>query len=129
MDWGEWGTLIAVIVAMIIALARIRNDPAYTPEVRRRSYRVLVGYVIYLAAGVAVLLALPLGMLRIATFGFLLLAILVYIAWGGLWILRLTPSRRPPPAWVLKPWTRLDAVLIAVFAVGVAGTVWGLMTP
>jgi len=124
----NWAILIAVVLAALGALATMGKDPSYSPRIRRFSYLVLAVFVAYLVFGIFVATALPVEVASDVTRGFLILTLVIYLAYGALWILRLTPSRRPPPKWVLKPWTRLDAVMIAVFLIGVAGTVWGLVT-
>ena len=111
----EWIALAAVIGVNITALLQLGRDPSISPEERKRSYWVLLFFACYLALGVLLMLLLPLERLTVRAFAPLLLGVFSWAAFGVLWILRTTPSRRPPPAYFLKPWTALDFSLIAAF--------------
>ncbi|MCB1517702.1 MAG: hypothetical protein KDJ19_08835 [Hyphomicrobiaceae bacterium] len=124
----EWGVAIAVILAGALAIGQIYRDPAYTPEIRKRSLRALLLFTAYILAGAVFLIALPLERLTVTGLAFLLPAILAWVGLGGLWILRTTPSKRPPPDWVLRSWTWLDWGLIGLFGIGCLGTVLTLYT-
>ncbi|MCB9992604.1 MAG: hypothetical protein H6873_02980 [Hyphomicrobiaceae bacterium] len=121
-----WGALIAVLLAAVAAIAQIYRDPAYTPEIRRRTFRVLGYFTLYLAAGIAGLIALPLERLTGPGLVFLVLAIFAWVGLGSVWILRTTPSKRPPPQWLLKPWTWVDWLVIGTIIVGAGGTLWSI---
>lgn len=125
----EWGVAIAVILAGVLAIGQIFRDPAYTPEIRKRSLWALLLFTAYILAGAIFLIALPLERLTVTGFAFLFPAIFAWVGLGGLWILRTTPSKRPPPDWVLRSWTWLDWMLIGVIGAGGLGTILSLYAP
>ncbi len=110
----EWVVSIVVVAAMAVAVAQIAGDP----KSRRHIFVVLGLYVAYLAAGVGALLILPLDRIGGPALMSAIAAILAWIALGALWILRTTPSGRPPPAFLLRRWSVLDWGLIAVVVAG-----------
>ncbi len=121
MSIGEYGALIAVLIAMGIALRQIRTDPRITPAFIKKTLVVAGGYLLFCALGFGIFLAL----LQIAggahaeafVFGFFL----IWIAFAVVWLIRIAPRLREPPAWLMRRWSTLDRVIIAALVLCVLG--------
>lgn len=121
MSIGEYGTLIAVLLAMGFALRQIRTDPRITKAFIKKTLVVAVGYLLFCALGFGIFLAL----LQIAggehaavfVFGFFL----IWIAFAVVWLIRIAPRLREPPAWLMRRWSTLDRVIIAALVLCVLG--------
>ncbi|MGH6922275.1 MAG: hypothetical protein ACRED5_00765 [Propylenella sp.] len=108
----ELGGLFIAIAVGLSALAQIRSDPRITKEFRRQSYAALAFYAVFIGCGIAALLVLlrngETAAVAAATF------IFAWIALGALWLMRIAPRLREPPAWLMKPWSALDWILVAI---------------
>jgi hypothetical protein len=116
-SFGEYATLIAILVAMGFALRQMRTDPRITKEFRRKSYVAAGLYLLFTACGMgiaAVLLVLGGGRHGVL---FLLAFFLDWVSIGVVWLTRTAPRLREPPGWLMRRWSALDWILIAV-AVG-----------
>ena len=116
-SFGEYATLIAVLLAMGFALRQMRTDPRITKEFRKKSYIAAGLYLLFTAGGMgiaAAILALGGGKHGVL---FLIGFFLDWILIGVVWLIRTAPRLREPPAWLMRRWSALDWILIAV-AVG-----------
>lgn len=108
----EWGTLLVVLLVLAgtlpLAVRQWREDRAGAV----RTVAVLAAYIAYVIAGVAILVSvLPLGDDRL-TFPVTAL-VLLWIAYGVLWLIRLVPKYRQVPAWMNAGFGKADVALIA----------------
>ncbi len=115
----ELGVLIVVIAAGLAALAQIRSDPRITKEFRRKSYAALAFYAVFIICGIGALLLFPFRPGSAVVASSAVAFILAWTVLGALWLMRLAPRLREPPAWLMRPWSPLDLTLIAI-AIGAA---------
>ncbi len=125
----EWVILVIAIAALVVAFFYIRSDPKAPPWIRRLAYLILFAFAVYLGIGVIAAFILPLDVLSASTLGFWTLALLAYLILGGVWVVRLIPSRQSPAAFFRKSWSLADTALIVAFVIGVIGTANGLLAP
>jgi len=125
-SFGEYATLIAVMVAMGIALRQMRADPRITKSFVTKTLVNVAWYLLFSAVGIAILFALLLTAhgphAEFFSIGFFVVWILI----GIVWMTRTAPRLREPPAWLMKRWTGLDWVLIAAAVACVLGSVFGV---
>lgn len=121
MSVGEYGTLIAVLLAMGIALRQIGTDPRITKAFRRKTYLAVAEYLLFCALGFGIFLALlPIaGGAHAGAFVFAFF--LLWIAFAVIWLIRIVPRLREPPAWLMRRWSMLDWCIIAALAACVLG--------
>jgi hypothetical protein len=119
----EIAVAIAVIIAGLVALTQIRTDPRFAKD-QKRIFRALGFYMLFLISGCVVLIFfVPFDQMRGLAVLSVVVGIIVWLLLGVVWLLRIYPGLRPPPAWVLKPWTALDWVLIGVVALSTLGAI------
>lgn len=115
----EWIVAAVVVAASILALLQIMRDPSRSPAERKRSLMAIVYYTLYIAFGVVLIMFAPLDRLTGPSLLALVAGVFAWTTLGALWILRTTPSGRPPPAYLLKRWSALDFALIAVIVLSI----------
>jgi hypothetical protein len=123
MSIGEYGTLVAVLLALGIALRQIRTDPRVTKAFTKKTLVAAGGYLLFCALGFGIFLALLqiAGGAHAALFVFAFF--LIWIAFGVIWLIRIAPRLREPPAWLMRRWSTLDWCIIAAATGCVLGVV------
>ena len=118
---AEWAGLIAVAAAGLAALAAARADPRVDRAVAVKTIGLLLIYLAYAVAGVLLVFAVlppgPAGETR-ATIGTLFM--LAWIGFGMLWLIRLVPRLREPPALLARPFGPVGVGCLVVGAVAFA---------
>lgn len=115
--------VIAAIVILGLGLAgfwQSIRDPRVDRAFWARSLRVILGYLVFVAAGLMLMVLLGLGGSSTHQLG----VWLFLLGWFGLafiWLVRLAPSLKPGPAPEAPRWGLIDWVLLA-FALAGAGT-------
>jgi len=118
----ELGILAVVLAAGLGALSQLHS---VSKASRRQFYVAFTVYLVFAACGIAAVLLLPFrpgsGVVAAAAVVF----ILAWASLGILWAMRLGQRSKEPTAWLLKPWSALDWVLIAI-VIGAAslGVLW-----
>jgi hypothetical protein len=121
MPVGEYGTLIAVLIVMGIALRQIRTDPRITKAFRRKSYVAIAEYLLFCALGFGIFLALfPIAGGEHAGM-FVFVFFLIWIAFAVIWLIRIAPRLKEPPAWLMRRWSTLDWSIVAALTACVLG--------
>ncbi len=115
-SFGEYATFIAVLVAMGFAIRQMRRDPRITKEFLRKSYVAAGLYLLFMACGMGIAAAiLVLGGGRHGVL-FLFAFFLDWVVIGVVWLIRTAPRLREPPRWLMRRWSALDWILIAIAA-------------
>ena len=121
MSFGEYATLIAVLVALGFAVRQMRTDPRITRAFTRKSLVAAGGNLLFCALGFGIFLSL----LQIAggehAALFVFAFFLIWIAFGVIWLIRIAPRLREPPAWLMRRWSILDWCIIAAAVASVLG--------
>lgn len=110
------GILIVVVAAGLAALAQIRNDPRIDRKFTLRSLLALAGFAVGCAAGFVLIISRLDGPQREDVALAATLAIVAWIAFATLWLIRLAPRLREPPAFLMRPWGVIDLALLATAA-------------
>jgi hypothetical protein len=123
MSIGEYGTLIAVLLAMGFALRQIRTDPRITKAFTRKTLVAVGGYLLFCALGFGIFVALIQTAGGAHAGAFVFGFFIIWIALAVVWLIRLAPRLREPPAWLMRPWSTLDRMIIAALALCVLGVI------
>ncbi len=115
-SFSEYATVIAVLVAMGFAIRQIRTDPRITKEFLRKSYIVAGWYLLFVACGMGIAAAILVSGGGKHGVLFLMAFFLDWVAIGVVWLIRTAPRLREPPRWLMRRWSALDWVLIAIAA-------------
>jgi len=122
---GEWAGVIAAVVAGLIALAAARSDPRVDRAFAVKTIGLLLLYLAYAVAGVLLVFAVlppgPAGETRAAIGTLFMLA---WIGFGMVWLIRLVPRLREPPALLARPFGPVGVGCIVIAAAAFAALVW-----
>ena len=114
---GAWAALIVVVAVGLAALAVARRDPRVDRAFAVKTLGLLVLYLGYCVLGVVFVFAMlppgPAGEARAAAGTVFMLA---WISFGVVWLIRLVPRLREPPAPLARPFGLLGIVCLAVAA-------------
>lgn len=118
-----WVLIKLVVMITLIAqgIEQIRSDKRITREFLTRSIAALVAYLAIAVLAVLMVMALLPHPAGNAAAAIAVGTILAWLAYSGLWLVRLAPRLRTPPDCLLRPWRALDWSLIAII---VAGITW-----
>lgn len=116
--------LVASLVLSVIALVQALRSPRLPTGFAAASLRAVVAWLGFLVLGGGLLYAAfpearpdaDDGVAAFAAAGF----VTSWVAIGVLWLVRLAPRLREPPAWLLRRWSVLDAALILLVVVSLA---------
>ena len=122
---GEWAGVITAVAVGLAALAAVRGDPRVDRAFAVKTIGLLLLYLAYAVAGVLLVFAVlppgPAGETRAAVGTFFMLA---WIGFGMLWLIRLVPRLREPPALLARPFGPVGVGCLVVAAAAFAGLVW-----
>jgi len=113
----ELGILAVVLAAGLGALSQVHR---MSKASRRQFFVAFAAYLVFAACGVAAVVMLPFRPGSNVVAAAAVVFILDWSMLAMLWAARLAQRSEAPTGWVLKPWSVLDWVLIAI-AIGAAG--------
>ena len=122
---GEWAGVIAAVAAGLAALAAARGDSRVDRAFAVKTIGLLLLYLAYAVAGVLLVFAVlppgPAGEVRAAIGTVFMLA---WIGFGMVWLIRLVPRLREPPALLARPFGPVGVGCLVVGAAALAALVW-----
>jgi len=96
-------------------------DPRLTAAYWRNSLVIVGLYLLSILAGAGIT-RIMVGFNRSGWADLLMVAFFaVWVLYGALWLLRVLPSNRPPPAWLIRSRGWLDALALLLLAALAAG--------
>ena len=117
----EWIALAKLgIVALLIAaqVPAMRRQWAEDRDGVIKAVRIIAYYLIYCGVGIAIVITTVAYSADPARA--FLVSIAFFLGWlmlGVSWLLKVSPSKRPLPAWLLAPFSPLDAIALALIVV------------
>ena len=122
---GTWATLITVVAVGLAALAAARRDPRVDRAFAVKTLGLLVLYLCYCVLGALLMFAVlppgPAGDTKAAVGTLFMLA---WIGFGMLWLIRLVPRLREPPALLARPFGPIGLGCLIVAAAAFATLMW-----
>ena len=111
------GLLLLGFGASVAAFVAVLLDPRLSRRFKLHSLAAIGAFFAYTGVGILLILLLAPYAGRSERGAFLVaLLFLGWIGYGTLWLTRLAPRTREPPAWMLRPWGTLDLVLLGTMA-------------
>ena len=122
---GEWAGVITAVAVGLAALAAVRGDPRVDRAFVVKTIGLLLLYLAYAVSGVLLVFAVlppgPAGEARAAVGTLFMLA---WIGFGMLWLIRLVPRLREPPALLAAPFGPVGVGCLVVAAAAFIALVW-----
>jgi hypothetical protein len=101
------------IAALAAAIHQIRTDSRITRSFVGYSIVALIGYFAFCAIAVLIVFALrPRGQVSESEAATATGFVLLWIGYGAIWLTRLAPRLKEPPAWLMRPFAPLDWAII-----------------
>ncbi|MET0407248.1 MAG: hypothetical protein ABW006_02645 [Hyphomicrobium sp.] len=108
MAFGELVTLVSSVIAVATAIPAARDQYRKDPAGFWKSLKLMGLYTVYVFVGLGILLLSVSGPQPPAKAGIATAFMLGWIAYGGVWLVRLAPHYRALPVWFDRRWSLID---------------------
>ncbi len=125
MSVADIVSLLASVAAVVMAIPAARDQYRKDPAGFWKSLKLMAVYAAYVFVGLGILLLSLSGPQPPAKAGIAALFLLSWIAYGGLWLVRLMPRYRDLPRWIDRWWSPIDYAFAAIIALSGGAIVFG----